>query len=178
MKLLFTLIAVLLHSFLPAQNLNLVWAKNMGGTAVDRAHSVAVDAFGNVYTTGFFDSTADFDPGPGTAYLTAEKFGNWFVSKLDAAGNFVWAKQVGGTHDDVISYSIALDVAGNIYTTGYFSGTVDFDPGAGTTNLTTPAFDLHIFVSKLDAYGNFVWAKNMGGNTYAAGQFYSRRCFG
>jgi len=27
---------------------------------------------------------------------------------------------------------MALDVFGNIYTTGYFYGTVDFDPGGGS----------------------------------------------
>jgi hypothetical protein len=55
-----------------------------------------------------------------------------------------------------------VDSAGNVYTTGYFQGTVDFDPGAGTVNLSSAGSD-DIFVQKLDASGNLVWARGMGG---------------
>ena len=94
-----------------------------------------MDASGNVYTTGYFQGTVDFDPGAGTFNLTSAGLQDIFISKLDAAGNFVWAKQLGGTLNDV-GYSIALDTSGNVYTTGFFRDTVDFDPGAGTFNLT------------------------------------------
>ena len=140
---------------------NFVWAKNMGGTSTDRGNSIAVDSSGNVYTTGYFYGTTDFDPGAGIVNLTSAGSADIFVSKLDASGNFVWAKKLGVLSDDY-GISIAIDSSGNIYTTGKFQGTVDFDPGAGTVNLTS-AGSIDIFVSKLDASGNFVWAKNMGG---------------
>ena len=161
-----------------------VWAKKMGGTGDDGAFSIALDAFGNVYTTGPFGSTADFDPGPGVFNLTAAGNFDIFVSKLDASGNFIWAKNMGGAGDDE-GLGLALDVAGNVYTTGVFSGISDFDPGAGVSNLTS-AGGYDIFVSKLDASGNFVWVKGMGGvsdeeghsiaidlsgNVYTAGEF-------
>ena len=154
-------------SFLNAQNVNLVWAKNMGSASFDQGSSVAVDASGNVYTTGYFQGTADFDPGPGTYNLTSAGLEDIFISKLDASGNFVWAKSIGGASYDN-GYSIAIDASGNVYTTGYYYDTVDFDPGAGTYNLTSPHVK-DIFVSKLDASGNFVWAKNMGGDSDAVG---------
>jgi hypothetical protein len=59
-----------------------VWAKQMGGTNWDKGYGIAVDAAGNVYTTGFFQGTADFDPGPGTFYLTSAGNADIFVSKL------------------------------------------------------------------------------------------------
>jgi len=140
---------------------NFMWAKQMGGISEDRGFSVAVDDFGNVYTTGIFEDTADFDPGPSIFTLTSAGSRDIFISKLDASGNFMWAKQMGGFSFD-IGYSIVVDGSGNVYTTGYFQGTVDFDPGAGTLNMTS-AGGRDIFISKLDASGNFMWAKQMGG---------------
>ncbi|MFL3663982.1 MAG: SBBP repeat-containing protein [Flavobacteriales bacterium] len=159
-KLLFfiTLIGLGVHT----QAQNFEWAKNMGGASDDRGNCIVVDAAGNVYTTGFFKGTVDFDPGAGTMNLTSAGWEDIFVSKLDASGNFVWAKRMGATSDDR-GLSIAVDSSGNVYTTGYFVGTADFDPGAGTFNLTSAGLNYDIFVSKLDASGNFVWAKRMGG---------------
>lgn len=142
---------------------NFIWAKNMGGYLVDiESNSITVDNSGNVYTTGSFYRTVDFDPGTGTNYLTSAGLRDVFISKLDAAGNFIWAKNMGRNSDDR-SFSIALDASGNVYTTGTFTDTVDFDPGAGTSNLTAVGFG-DIFISKLDAAGNFIWAKSVGGN--------------
>jgi hypothetical protein len=110
----------------------------------------------------------DFDPGAGTVNLSSAGSGDIFVQKLDASGNFVWARGMGGTSDDV-GRGIAVDSAGNVYTTGYFNGTVDFDPGAGTVNLSS-AGGRDIFVQKLDASGNLVWARGMGGTNNDDGQ--------
>ena len=140
---------------------NLVWAKQFAGTADEQAKAIALDAAGNVYTTGYFTGTVDFDPGAGVSSLTTSGSNDIYVSKLDASGNFVWVKQMGGTSAD-IGYGIALDTSGNIYTTGNFTGTADFDPGTGTSNLTSNGSS-DMFISKLDASGNFVWAKQIGG---------------
>ncbi len=160
-------ISLLLLSFSTIEKANAqapdwLWAKGIGGTSSDGGLSTAIDTLGNVYTTGFFYGTVDFDPGIGTFNLTSTGQSDIFVSKLDALGNFIWAKAMGGTYG-VYGHSIALDVTGNVYTTGYFSGTVDFDPSAlGIYNLTS-AGDYEIFISKLDGSGDFVWAKRMGG---------------
>ncbi|MBK7426249.1 MAG: SBBP repeat-containing protein [Saprospiraceae bacterium] len=149
-------------------NGNFLWIKSMGGSAADNGYSIALDGSGNVYTTGYFRVTVDFDPGAGTANLISAGSTDIFVSKLDANGNFLWAKSMGGGTGDDIGIEIAIDGSGNVYTTGYFAGTVDFDPGAGTANLTS-AGSADIFVSKLDANGNFLWAKSMGGTSFDNG---------
>ena len=79
-----------------AQNVNLEWAKQLGGTSHDKGWSIAVDTSGNVYTAGYFQGTADFDPGTGTFNMSSAGQSDIFVSKLDASGNFLWAKQLGG----------------------------------------------------------------------------------
>jgi hypothetical protein len=141
-----------------------VWAKQFGGSNNDQAHGVGVDSAGNVYTTGYFQNTADFDPGTGTFNLTSAGSGDSFISKLDAAGNFVWAKQFGGSSHD-ISHDMNVDSVGNVYTVGSFEGAVDFDPGIGSTNLNAVGLG-DSFISKLDAAGNFVWAKQFGGSSH------------
>jgi len=147
---------------------NLVWAKKMGGTGYDYGESLAVDGAGNVYTTGYFAGTADFDPGVGVYNLTSGGGDDFFVQKLDVNGNLVWAKRVGGAGREA-GNSIAVDGSGNVYTTGNFDFTADFDPGAGTSNLSTLGNN-DIFVQKLDVNGNLVWANRMGGTMHDFGQ--------
>ncbi|MEP7318174.1 MAG: hypothetical protein ABI921_05525 [Panacibacter sp.] len=96
------------------------WAKNMGDIfASIVARSTVVDASGNVYSTGDFGGTVDFDPGPGTFYLTSGTNNAAFILKLDAAGNFVWAKNM-ANGSSPFSYSIVLDATGNVLATGTF----------------------------------------------------------
>src|SRR5262249_47886409 len=142
-----------------------VWARSLGGSFIDNGTGIAVDGQGNVYTTGNFSDTVDFDPGPGTFNLTGVVPSNdIFVSKLDPSGNFLWSGSTGGFCNDV-DLGIAADGSGNVYTTGFFSDTADFDPGPGTFNLTSASAGIDdVFVSKLDPSGNFVWARSLGGS--------------
>ena len=134
---------------------NFVWTRNIDGLGKSY---IAKDDFGNVYTTGTFSGTRDFDPGVGTFTLSASWSSDIYISKLDTAGNFKWAKALDQTYVN----SIKTDVSGNVYTTGQFNGTADFDPGVGVFNLTSVG-SYDVFISKLDSSGNFVWAKSMGG---------------
>jgi len=146
----------------------LTWAKKLGGGGTDGAADIAVDFTGNVFTTGYFDGTADFDPGAGTVTFTAATgISDAFVSCLTTTGAYSWAAQMGGTSVDA-GQAIALDVTGNVYTTGRFSGTADFDPSA-TTNSLTSAGTYDVFVSKLSSTGTFVWAAKMGGSNNDVG---------
>jgi len=140
----------------------LIWARNMGGTAEDYATSIAVDDSGNVALTGKFWGTADFDPGLGVYNLNTQYF-DMFIAKLDSSGTFVWAKQllVYQTGSDDEPNGIAVDAAGNVYSTGTFTVSADFDPGPGVH--TEKANTNDIYISKLDADGNFRWARKIGG---------------
>lgn len=146
---------------------NFIWAKSIDGTFSNNGVSITIDGLGNIYTTGYFAGTADFDPGSGTYNLTSVGSYDIFILKLNSSGNFVWAKNMGGTTDDK-GLSISVDMSGNVYTTGSFTGTADFNPGTGVYNLTYVSYN-DIFISKLDASGNFVWAKKIGGVSYDSG---------
>jgi gliding motility-associated-like protein len=147
---------------------NFVWAKSIGGTLKDNSYGIALDPSGNVYVTGSFNGTSDFDPSAAVTNLTSAGFTDLYILKLDTDGNFVWAKSIGGnSFDGDESFAIATDAAGNVFTTGYFTEKVDFDPGPGIFNLDftsgTCTNCSQIFILKLDTDGNFGWAKRGGG---------------
>ena len=140
---------------------NFVWAKSFGGTSSEMANSIVIDAFSMIYIKGYFRETVDFNPGINTNELTASMFGNMFLLKLDSDGEFQWVKDLENLplYDKVNTMAIS---GTNIIITGQFSGTMDFDPNAGTTELTSNG-GKDIYIQKIDILGNFVWAKNIGG---------------
>ena len=178
-------ILVLCSVALFAQNVDWLWAKKAGGTSYDSSSSIAVDANGNSYITGYFYGSATF----GTTTLTSSGGSDIFVAKLDINGNWLWAKKAGGTDFD-FGNSIAVDANGNSYVTGYFSGSANF----GTTTLTSSSeYYTEIYVAKLDINGNWLWANKAGGtgwdygygiavdangNSYVTGAFAESAIFG
>jgi hypothetical protein len=146
-----------------------VWAKRMGGIGNDMSEDIAVDAAGNAHTIGLFDDVCDFDPGTGVFNITSIAGGmgaDMFVSKLNSSGNFAWAKSV-LSPNGVYASSIDLDATGNVYMTGNFNGTVDFNTGAGVNNLVASTSEGYLL--KLSPVGNYVWAYDIGATTAVNG---------
>ncbi len=112
------------------------WAISLGNTGFDQGNSITIDTYGNIYTTGSFQATVDFDAGAGISILTAGYY-SLFISKSDSMGNLLWAKSIGDSGNSVIGRSVVLDAMGNIYLAGNFYQTADFDPGLGTFNLSS-----------------------------------------
>jgi hypothetical protein len=144
--------------FLPSA----VWARKLGGDLYDDGRGIAVDVNGNVYTTGRYTFQADFDPGAGIATRNSAGGSDVFVSKLNSNGDYVWAKSMGSSSHHEWGEAIILDGDANVYTTGRFTGTGDFNPNAGTTTLTN-AGGTDVFISKLDRDGNHLFARKIGG---------------
>jgi hypothetical protein len=147
---------------------NFKWADRFGINEINMSNCIATDNKGNVYTSGYYRGQLDFDPGVGTYILSSPSHANSYVLKLDGNGQFRWAKQFGDSTVESYGNGIVVDYNSNVYTTGYFYGTKDFDPGAGTYTLTSPS-NYDMYISKLDSLGNFVWAKNTSASSYAMG---------
>jgi hypothetical protein len=92
------------------------------GGAGHEETGVALNSADIIFTTGYFAGTTDFDPGPGTLNLPPGGSLDFFVSKLDTAGNLVWERTLGGSGFDR-SNGINIDLDGNAYTTGTFNST-------------------------------------------------------
>lgn len=132
-----------------------------GGQTTKILNSQSFDNDGNIYTTGIFEGTVDFDPGSGVLNLTSVGTGDIFLTKMGPSGNLVWAKQIGASGIDV-GISVCFDTRGFINASGTFRGTVDFDTGPGTTNLTSSGA-ADGYVARFDLNGNLVWARQVGG---------------
>jgi hypothetical protein len=138
------------------------WAKRVGGTDFDEAYRIALDATGNVFVTGYFSAFVDFDPNAGADTLYASPSRDVFILKLTSAGNYVWAKQFDGSIFNSTANDLKIDAKQNIYLAGYFSSTVDFDPGVDTLALTS-AGGTDAFIVKLDSAGALSWARQLAG---------------
>lgn len=136
-----------------------------------KAHNIIKDASGNVYTIGFAAGTKDI-----------------VIQKSGAAGDFIWAKSI--RLDKTLNGNFTAsrsDASGNVYTKRALAVTADFDQGKEISSLTTTPYSLgNIFILKLNAAGNFIWANSAGttdrnirnsiaidasGNIYCTGNF-------
>lgn len=171
---------------------NFVWAVSFGDTEDDKAYDVVVDNNDGIYLTGFFEGLVDFDPNLNTTFnvqssnflnqypSSANTIPDGFILKLSSSGNFNWVQKFGSPLIAYSSYSyytfeygnnsgraITTDSNNNIYVTGFFEGTVDFDadPNNIENLYSTYSYygyaDYASFVLKLNAQGGFIWAKNL-----------------
>ncbi len=144
-------------------NGNFLWAKqigNIGRGSSNAGKGIAIDAGGNVYVSGNFGYTVDFDPNGGTGTLTSNGLNDIFLCKFNASGVFQWVKQIGSTGQDY-GQALTIDKASNLFLTGSFTDTVDFDPGIGVFDLMASTTGSNGFVLKLNASGDFVWATTL-----------------
>src|SRR5262249_28487579 len=142
---------------------NLDYVATMGtATGRDDGYGVAVDAAGDAYVTGAFMKVFGqpatplvITPATGSgAQLTRASSpdptaanSDLFVLKLNPSGGLDWARSIGGSSFDG-GQSIALGTDG-LYLTGFFNGTVDFDPNAGVQNVTGAGGFTDVFILKL-----------------------------
>jgi hypothetical protein len=144
---------------------NFLWAGATGAAQEDRAQYLTLDASGNIFLTGYFSGTVDFDLGTGVQNITsADPYRSMFVAKYDNAGNYIWAKCVGSAGGWAYPNAMKVDNNNDVVIGGRFNASVDFDPGAGVFSLTDAVGNGDIFIAKYNTSGNFLWAKQIGGS--------------
>lgn len=131
-----------------------LWAKQLGSAGRDYGEAIAVDANNDLIAVGEFSGTVM----AGTTSLNSAGGTDIYVVKMSAAtGNVIWAKQFGGSLDDV-PLDVTVDSANNVYVAGRFRGPVDFGGGVLSGNSGFNAFAL-----KLGSDGAFGWARKISG---------------
>ncbi len=170
--LLSVLISLALFQVSNAQTATIDWVQKIGAYntfepgdyGYSRGYDLAVDNEGNIYTTGVFLDTLDFDPDSTvySLYPTGWNTQGVFISKIDSNGALLWARSFNGSKE-ASGYSIVVDDFGNVYTAGYFSDTLDIDTGEFIEKIIADGV-YDIFISKIDKNGNFVWIKQVQAN--------------
>jgi hypothetical protein len=115
------------------------WAKLLSGGVGSEGRGILAGPAGQLYVTGYFEGTVDFDPSAAVNAHTSVGNIDVFVARYDLSGNYVWSAAVGGPDEDaVFAYDpMSLDTAGDLALTGTFRATTDFDPGPGSTLMTS-----------------------------------------
>ncbi|KAB7727131.1 hypothetical protein F5984_23130 [Rudanella paleaurantiibacter] len=174
------LIAILPPTLSSAQTVN--WATLFKNSNEQQPTAIARDAGGNIYVSGYYRDNLTF--GATTLRGNTSSFYS-FVCKMASNGTVTWAKSFTSTSGANFTNAIAVDNNGAVYVTGYFSNTIDLDPGTPSVPATT-AGNNDVFVVKLDTDGNYAWSKQFGssraetgtaiavdnsGNVYVGGSF-------
>src|SRR5690606_17034477 len=109
-----------------------VWARAMGSLSQGSYSSgfgIATDQAGNVFTTGVFQGVASFNPNNPASIIQSFSNQSYFLSKLDAAGNYGWVKMFERVNLASVDngVSVKTDKNGAVYAAGYFTGSSYFD---------------------------------------------------
>tara|TARA_R110002049_G_scaffold39374_10_gene121253 strand:+ start:182 stop:1903 length:1722 start_codon:yes stop_codon:yes gene_type:complete len=147
-------------------NGNFIWATSFGATddSFESITDVGTDSNGDIYVTGYFNSTISIAHAAGTSSITSSGYSDIFVLKYASDGYYVWMYSAGGTDFD-LGMSIDVTPTGDSYITGQYRETATFYTpmfGPGLITLSTTANYRGLFVLKLDASGNYQNAIKVG----------------
>ncbi len=135
------------------------------------AYDIISDEDNNIYITGFFDDSIDFDPGVGEEiYTFGEDQTSAFIAKYSSSGEFIWVIPIGSNSGQAQGSSINFDEDGNIICTGWVYQTVDFDPSPTMHNVSATGGAISLYVAKYDSDGNYIFAFAVGGNYSTEGK--------
>jgi outer membrane protein OmpA-like peptidoglycan-associated protein len=145
-----------------AWNLPTLAALQFGGTGIDGGYDTAIDSDGNIITVGLFGATVDFDNSPAVFNLTSVGGYDGYITKNDKNGKFLWAKQFGGSGNE-ITESVVIDSAGNIIVGGTIAAgaNVSIMGESVSTPLQSPGVISNSdgLLLKLAPNGSLVWKK-------------------
>ena len=144
-------------------NLSFIWVKSFDGGIV-RIEDFAFDKANHLYFTGTYRDTVDFDPGPNIQSRSVlvppplqTNLEDAFIAKLTSSGNYVWAHSFGNISGDQFT-TVSADKNDDIYFSGGFQDTLDFDPGPGIANeISSSGWDS--FILKLDSSSQYLWSR-------------------
>lgn len=150
-----------------SSSMALQWAGQISGPNSETLKNLKLDAFGNPLLVGEFSGTVDFNISPSATHtLTAVSSTDKFLARISSIGIFNWVRQyqLSTLSSNVVGDYITTDASNNLYFTGAFSGTKNFNNGGTPFNMVATG-DVDGFVEKLDNTGAQQWCFRFGGST-------------
>jgi hypothetical protein len=139
------------------------WARKIGGNANDQPVSMAIDSTGNIYVSGYYESSTLNMPGFSPNIFTRFGINDTIILKYNSSGTAQWAKNIGGTLDDR-PVSMVVDSTGNVYVSGFYNSSTLNIPEFSPDNLTNSGSGTNdTFILKYSADGTPQWARSIGG---------------
>lgn len=167
----FTRLIILLSFLLGAfpgqgQVLNVLWEKTYGGNSRDWNSMVIADtSSGSLFLIGDSQTNIDGDKTEPLCSLQTDHSDIWLL-KLDDTGNILWQKNYGSDDDERIPRLYLLNgSSGEMIFTCYTNSNLGCDKSEPNRD-TIPLLSADFWVVKLDASGNIIWERTLGGDNF------------
>ena len=142
---------------------NYAWTKVIAGPGNDKFTDILIDSKHNIYITGYFYNTIDFNFDNGIdRHSSPEDIADVFITKINNNGKYMWTKVITANEKKYIT-SIAIDSNDDIYFTGYFEGVIDFD-FSEKRDIQVSKGKTDIFITKINSDASYEWTKIIGGS--------------
>lgn len=150
-----------------SNDINLIFAKVIVGPGIEFSREIALDAYDNMYLSGEFTGTVDFDPGEAEAILYSPSSREPYIVKFSSDGDLIFALELDSdstSSSTNATRAISTDKLGYFYIAGKFERSCDFDP-AENEFILSPLNEQELYLAKYDEQGNFIWAIAYGSST-------------
>lgn len=133
------------------------WQRTLGGSSIESGCKVLITSDGNYLVYGNSGSNIS-----GEKTENSRGAGDFWILKLDVLGNIIWQKTIGGLNNDTLGTVSNCEIDNLIV-----CSTSESDISGEKTENSKGLSDL--WVLKLNALGNIIWQKTIGGSNYDYG---------
>jgi len=142
---------------------NYIWALSFGGDEDDFIQCLTINEFGNIYVAGSFRDTVNIGPNPSDVMMAIPNTTSMFFAQFNSNGSYNWSNYHSTQSDGANASSITIDSNNNLYITGKFWGSYNFDANGDATYSSLS--HTNTFIAKYDNNGDFIWLNHLESNS-------------
>ncbi|WP_199119091.1 gliding motility-associated C-terminal domain-containing protein [Pedobacter sp. ASV28] len=136
---------------------DVLWSAGFGSTGMDEIKSVKTDSNGSIALMGYFGANINLNPRGVANHFTASGE-TYFIAQYTSNGILEWANKIDGSSSRTVA-SISIGPTNDLFATGVFSGSINFNSANLISLNSTSAISL--FVAKYDNSGKTIWARGI-----------------
>lgn len=147
---------------------NYQWIKNYGNEWHDHGNSIAIDSNNDLFFTGNFFNSINFDDSNNENTLFSSGLGSGmagYICKITSEGEYVWSKSMPAETSLIENTNIEIDNNGNVFVSGTFAEKVIYDITNNIDTLRSNGGN-DIFILKVSNEGKYLWSKSFGSRNH------------